>query len=123
MRKVLTFALIFSGTIFAVFILNIVMYALLPGYQDAVSSALGREEIPVVTKDVVIENEPVAADCEPKLEEEKKTVNDYKIINTSSEDVENDYEPIIINREYHEDCGTGKGYWVLTYEDGTVIVE
>ena len=27
------------------------------------------------------------------------------------------------DKEYHEDCGTGKGYWVITYSDGSTSVE
>ena len=124
MRKVLTFVLIFSGTIFVVFVLNIVMYALIPGYHDTVESALGRDEIPVVTAgSTVLENEPVAMNSQPVDEVVKKPEIDYVFTEVSSENVENDYEPIIINREYHEDCGTGKGYWVLTYDDGTIVVE
>lgn len=32
-------------------------------------------------------------------------------------------KPAIIDKEYHEDCGTGKGYWVITYSDGTTAIE
>ncbi len=124
MRKVLTFVLIFSGTVFVVFVLNIVMYALIPGYHDTIaSSVLGEEEIPVVTGTTIIEDEPVATNSEPVAEVVKEQENDYVFTEIVSENVENDYEPIIINREYHEDCGTGKGYWVLTYDDGTIVVE
>ena len=131
MRKVLTFVFIFSGTIFAVFILNIVMYALVPVYHDTIESALGRDEIPVVTGSTVestvgstvIESEPVATVSNPVDELVKETDNVFVFTSGGSDYVENDCEPIIIDREYHEDCGTGKGYWVLTYADGTVVIE
>jgi hypothetical protein len=29
----------------------------------------------------------------------------------------------IVDKEYHEDCGTGKGYWVITYDDGSTSIE
>ena len=29
----------------------------------------------------------------------------------------------IVDKEYHEDCGTGEGYWIIRYSDGTVEVE
>ena len=32
-------------------------------------------------------------------------------------------KPVIIDKEYHEDCGTGEGYWVITYSDGSTVVE
>ena len=32
-------------------------------------------------------------------------------------------EPLIIDKEYHEDCGTGEGYWIIKYEDGSVKIE
>jgi hypothetical protein len=123
MRKVLTFVLIFSGTVFAVFVLNIVMYALIPGYHDTIASAFGKDEIPVVSVSTVIENEPVPTERQPMEEVATKPENDLVFTSVVSEHAENDYEPIIIDREYHEDCGTGKGYWVLTYDDGTIVVE
>lgn len=49
MRNALTFILIFAGAAFSVFVLNIVMYTVLPDYHDVVSSAFATsEEIPVV---------------------------------------------------------------------------
>ena len=32
-------------------------------------------------------------------------------------------QPVIVDKEYHEDCGTGKGYWVITYSDGSTSIE
>ena len=34
-----------------------------------------------------------------------------------------DFLNIPEGKEYHEDCGTGKGYWVITYEDGSTSIE
>lgn len=32
-------------------------------------------------------------------------------------------KPSIVDKEYHEDCGTGEGYWIIHYSDGSVEVE
>ena len=42
-------------------------------------------------------------------------------VNEKSTDGEE--KTLVINKEYHEDCGTGKGYWVITYADGSTAVE
>ena len=43
-------------------------------------------------------------------------------VDAAAED-DNDKEPVIIDKEYHEDCGTGEGYWIIKYEDGTTAIE
>ena len=52
----------------------------------------------------------------------------YKITYINNEPVAMDEKPadtekVIIDKQYHEDCGTGKGYWVITYDDGTTEIE
>ena len=43
---------------------------------------------------------------------------------SSSSGADNDgAERTIVDKTYHEDCGTGKGYWVITYSDGSTAVE
>ena len=32
-------------------------------------------------------------------------------------------EKRIVDKKYYEDCGSDKGYWVITYEDGTTSIE
>ena len=147
MRRVSTFLFIFIGAVFSVFIMNIVMYSLIPEYHDAVSAAMSTsDDIPVVTPDMVEETKisTGASDAtgsisylEAEKENSEKAVElvdeavalagssssvrtDTKEDTESKEDVK---EPIVIDKKYHEDCGTGKGYWVITYSDGSVVIE
>nr|WP_297763963.1 hypothetical protein [uncultured Butyrivibrio sp.] len=32
-------------------------------------------------------------------------------------------EKRVVDKKYYEDCGSDKGYWVITYEDGTTSIE
>ena len=50
MNKFLTFLMIFMGTVFSLVALNIVLYAMVPGYHDALSSIVDRDDdIPVAS--------------------------------------------------------------------------
>ena len=63
MSKALTFIMIFTGTVFSVFLLNIVLYALVPSYHDALSSVIHPDDsIPVVEV-----TRPVTAAAEAEL--------------------------------------------------------
>jgi hypothetical protein len=77
-------------------------------------------DVPKVQEDTGLDN--IAS------EPEKKPDSYYKItyINNDSvplEEQPTEQERVIVNKEYHEDCGTGKGYWVITYDDGTTEIE
>ena len=128
MRKILTFLIIFGGTVSCVLMFGIVLYAIAPEYRQVVTVLVEDDDIPVVTvsqqpvPDKNIENE------ETKPAYEKKPDSYYKITYIENEPVATESEPTekeaaIIDRQYHEDCGTGKGYWVITYEDGTMEIE
>ena len=128
MRKILTFLIIFGGTVSCVLMFGIVLYAIAPEYRQVVTVLVEDDDIPVVTvsqqpvPDKNIENE------ETKPAYEKKPDSYYKITYIENEPVATESEPTekeaaIIDRQYHEDCGTGKGYWVITYEDGTIEIE
>ena len=139
MRRVSTFLFIFIGAVFSVFIMNIVMYALIPEYHDAVSAAMSTsDDIPVVTPDMVGESHisTGASDSSEDvtyLNAEKE--NSRKAVELVDEAVAlsgmssfegeeaEENAAIVIDKEYHEDCGTGKGYWVITYSDGSVVIE
>lgn len=139
MRRVSTFLFIFIGAVFSVFIMNIVMYALIPEYHDAVSAAMSTsDDIPVVTPDMVGERHisTGASDTSEDvtyLNAEKE--NSRKAVELVDEAVAlsgmssfegeeaEENAAIVIDKEYHEDCGTGKGYWVITYSDGSVVIE
>ncbi len=137
MRRASQIILILSGTIFSIFIFNLVMCTMVPSYRAMLSEAVGKnEDIPVV--DVSKDN---IADS--SFDEE---YSDAVSLNASTENLEEmliemgayDEVPLaagvdtanaeadsrqIVGKEYHEDCGTGKGYWVITYEDGSTEVE
>ena len=125
MRKIQTFMTIFAGTIFLVFMFNILLYVFVPEFRNTVLSLVADRDIPVVT---VTEEPEVQEDINLDKAVEKKPYSYYKItyINNDPvalEDQPAEEKPAIIDREYHEDCGTGKGYWVITYEDGTTEIE
>ena len=128
MRKVLTFTFIFAGTVSCVFIFNIVLYSLMPAYRHFLAGMVKDDNIPVVTvTEQPIENEDVNLD-NVQAEPEKKPDSYYKITYIDNEPVATDSKPadkekVIIDKQYHEDCGTGKGYWVITYDDGTTEIE
>ncbi len=136
MKRAMTFVLLFAGTIFTVFVFNIIMYATLPGYHAALSGALSTtSDIPVVYPDSAVEiSAPaMAEDITAGPDEEdpvplSPTVTEPEIGNESEAATEGMAEengpmPEIISREYHEDCGTGQGYWVITYSDGSIGIE
>ena len=132
MNKALTFITIFLGTVFSVFVLNIVLYALVPAYHDALSSVIDREEkIPVVE----VTRTPVQKEAAAEEPDEPHFTNltvgketDATLETLTDEDVAlsetvEDTVREIVDKEYHEDCGSGKGYWAITYSDGTVVIE
>ncbi len=130
MRKGMTFLLIFTGTVFTVFVFNLVMYALIPEYHDAISAAVAssQEDIPVVMPEAAKEMSAELVDVEPAADMETTTLRDEGValsetVTGSEEAGQEGSELIIIDKEYHEDCGTGKGYWVITYSDGSVGIE
>ncbi len=128
MRRILTFLSIFAGTVLCVFIFNIVLYSAVPAYRYLLEGFVADDNIPTVTvTDVPKVQEDTDLD-NIASESEKKPDSYYKItyINNDSvplEEQPTDKERVIIDKEYHEDCGTGKGYWVITYDDGTTEIE
>ena len=134
MRKVLTFTLIFTGTVLTVFMFNLLMYAVVPDYHDAIASAVASSEdhIPVITPDMVKESTGAALNTAANTKAQMQAEYDAVIPVTTtlkdgdvplSSSVSEAQKPTIIDKEYHEDCGTGKGYWVITYSDGSTAVE
>ena len=128
MRKILTFLIIFGGTVSCVLMFSIVLYAITPEYRQVVTALVEDDDIPVVT----VSQQPVADENieneETQPAYETKPDSYYKITYIENEPVATESEPTekeaaIIDRQYHEDCGTGKGYWVITYEDGTIEIE
>ena len=128
MRRILTFLSIFEGTVLCVFVFNIILYSAMPAYRYLLEGLVADDNIPTVTvTDVPKVQEDTNLD-NIASEPEKKPDSYYKItyINNDSvplEEQPTDKERVIIDKEYHEDCGTGKGYWVITYDDGTTEIE
>jgi hypothetical protein len=150
MKRFTSFLLILSGTIFSLFIFVVGMYAMVPGFRDTVTRAIGRDgDIPVVSGDDSFE-EDSAAQLVTEIEEEEEvalssgegealfreegelTADDAVSVEAgeitesgavADEAKESDTERLIVDKEYHEDCGTGEGYWVITYDDGTTEIE
>ena len=110
------------------FVFNIVLYSAVPTYRYLLAGFVADDNIPTVTvTDVPKVQEDVNLD-NMVSEPEKKPDSYYKItyINNDSiplEDQPSEAEHVIVDKEYHEDCGTGKGYWVITYDDGTTEIE
>ena len=128
MRRILTFLSIFEGTVLCIFVFNIILYSAMPAYRYLLEGLVADDNIPTVTvTDVPKVQEDTNLD-NIASEPEKKPDSYYKItyINNDSvplEEQPTDKERVIIDKEYHEDCGTGKGYWVITYDDGTTEIE
>lgn len=146
MKRLALISLTISGTVLFVFVVNLLLFCFVPAYHDALESAVaGDSEIPVVVIDenkapVIIQKQAVVQD-----EDDKKVYDNVEIsldkevplsgnIDSESFDIdsksesnmnlpEDDCEKRIIDKTYHEDCGTGKGYWVITYEDGSTSIE
>lgn len=58
-----------------------------------------------------------------KPDGEKNDAGQPKIGQPETGENKTSKQPVIIDKEYHEDCGTGKGYWVITYSDGSTSIE
>ncbi|RKM61208.1 hypothetical protein D6855_04765 [Butyrivibrio sp. CB08] len=135
MRRVLAVTLIMSGTIFSIFIFNLVMYAFVPSYRSMLSGAVGRDEnIPVVDVNSGLaidstsyqeENDilPVSSSQEAEAVVDMGISEDVPLAPSVESAVSEVPAKQIIGKEYHEDCGTGAGYWVITYDDGSTEIE
>lgn len=56
---------------------------------------------------------------------EKDDADQKKHSGTGKEDAkaQEKCEKRVVDKKYYEDCGSDKGYWVITYEDGTTSIE
>ncbi len=138
MKKVSAFILILSGAIFSVFVFNIVLYAVVPEYRSAInvfvdkSDDKGDDRISVVTSNAEESDESVVItlDEDNKIpmaenaeETDAKAKAEKAIEALEDQNKDNSDKPQIVSKEYHEDCGTKKGYWVITYADGSIGIE
>ncbi len=138
MRRFTTVILILSGTMFSAFIFVLGLYAASPGFREQLTGAVaGDSDIPV------IRNDAVAVDMNKDIQEAKEQEAEETEAASPSDDIDpsmilmdlgHDEETAlsseatsdgryIVDKEYHEDCGTGEGYWVITYSDGSTKIE
>ncbi|RKM56413.1 hypothetical protein D6853_06400 [Butyrivibrio sp. X503] len=142
MRRILGISVVFLGTVACFLLINIVLCAMVPPYKNAIASAIsGSSENHMVKAydyvpadnagkkegytDKVADNEASKEDAAMKAADEYFDNLGKKEEAPEISDSEEAYEqqPVVIDRTYYEDCGTGKGYWVLTYSDGRKVVE
>ena len=129
MRKFTKIAMIFVGTVLGIFIFNLVLYANNPGYRSALGGMVEEksydqgEAAPVASSKVEDMVPDIRSDEEAVAgtRSDKEAVADARAEERTLEPESE--EKVIVDKTYHEDCGTGKGYWVITYSDGSVGLE
>lgn len=144
MKRLIGITVSIAGLILSVFVINLLMYSFVPSYHDALEAAVeGNSDIPTVTVDeagnVMIhersdkapralaivdleDEENIETPLASNIENDKYVVVE-KVAKVKKDAEQEQPQKQIIDKEYHEDCGTGKGYWVITYSDGSTSVE
>jgi hypothetical protein len=135
MKKIIFLPLILTGMLFSLFIVNLILFALVPAYHDTLSEAvLGKsDDIPTV---IVNQKNNITTTDQKAIVDSSVYVIDYEESevplspsfdwtneSAASTDAASDKKPEIVEKTYHEDCGTGKGYWVIKYSDGSYGIE
>ncbi len=127
MKAVLRYIFIVIGTVFFLFLMNIMLFCFVPSYRDMLVKAVGHEEETSENNEVFSDfGEKKQLDDGTIVDESKEAATDRGVINQQmgkTDSLESQQNLQIIDKEYHEDCGTGKGYWVITYSDGSTSVE
>ncbi len=134
MKRLAYMSLMVSGLVFLFFLVNILMYRYVPAYHDALEEAVaGDSHIPVV-----VVNEESSTQIDERYEyiiidEKSGTITEDEMVPLAPEIPSDEEEECatcelqsekqIIDKTYYEDCGTGKGYWVIKYDDGSTSVE
>ena len=131
MRRFTMCTLIISGIVLAIFGVNIVLYCYVPAYHDALESAVaGDSEIPTV----VIDENKAAVVIQKNLYVNTEDADnaDQELTELGTADLMEEEVPLsgnvdcekrVVEKTYYEDCGTGNGYWIIKYEDGSTSVE
>ena len=129
MRRMFGIAMLISGAVFSVFVLNIILYSFVPAYRGALMMAMPKDDdhIPVIAA----EGESFFDTSEPIVihTDTKEIIEDDTALSPAFENSQENFKkedqnkPQIIERTYYEDCGTGHGYWVLKYSDGSYGIE
>ncbi len=145
MKRFVGLTLAFSGAILGLFLVNLLLYSYNPQYHEALEAAVaGDSHIPVVEADGSISEKIQVATCVGGYKNSNAQVEGIKTVSSMVEISEQNgdegvplaatYEkeakaeetpakPSIVDKEYHEDCGTGEGYWIIHYSDGSVEIE
>ena len=128
MKKVAVTSLIFMGSVICLCVFNIILCVAVPGYKEFLASAVVEDKIMPVAevKDTKASTEASTTGEKKMTLEELKEKYDISAISCVSSDNDEDDDKAglsIVDKAYHEDCGTGKGYWVITYSDGSTAVE
>lgn len=125
MRRVIGIALIATGTLLGVFVFNLIMFITVPAYHDTLTEAVTEENsIPVVIVENNSEQEEELSALENTIiTDEVVPLSENRDEDTKASEEDSEEDLTVVDREYHEDCGTGEGYWVFTYSDGSVGVE
>ncbi len=150
MKRFVGLSLFFSTMVLILFLSNILLYSHNEDYRDAlIEMVTGKNEddIPVVdvSRDVIIsydednvtyrdlnynvltEDEvPLSAAYIDDQNVSNESTTEYAVEETTADESAEDNcgdDPVIVDKEYHEDCGTGKGYWIIKYEDGSSVIE
>ena len=120
MKKIMGLLIAIPIAFMFIFVLNIMLYITVPFYRDALNGAVKAQSIPVVeaSHEPVIYSDEIINDV-MDYDEEPVVFNGV----SKEEKTEKTDEKLIIDKTYYEDCGTGKGYWVITYEDGSTEVK
>ena len=100
------------------------LYAVVPGYRNFLREAIsGNSSVPVIAaSEPVVDKKAPVEENKMTLEELKKKY-DVSSMECTEEACEEGAELTIVDKTYYEDCGTGNGYWVITYSDGSTAVE
>jgi hypothetical protein len=127
MRGFTTFILILSGTMFSGFIFIVALYAVVPEFRNYLTGSIsGDSDIPVVsnvnTTAELLQEETVDLGTEEEIAL-SPMISTYPVKEQEAEEMVSEKEPVIVDKQFHEDCGTGEGYWVITYSDGTTRIE
>ncbi len=127
MRGFTTFILILSGTMFSGFIFIVALYAVVPEFRNYLTGSIsGDSDIPVVsnvnTTAELLQEETVDLGMEEEIAL-SPMISTYPVKEQEAEEMVSEKEPVIVDKQFHEDCGTGEGYWVITYSDGTTRIE
>ena len=128
MRKFVKIAMIFVGMVLGIFIFNLVLYANSPGYRKTLGGMVEeknyvQEETATDVEEQATENSTYAVEIVPDTKPVEEVAPDTKSETETETPEPEAEEKVVVDKTYHEDCGTGKGYWVITYSDGSVGLE